>query len=163
MKTIDRLKSFLEQQTQLMRKIQSNPDWKYRGFEELILDCGIEMKYSPLPKNIDPGLPKSCYYNCFEILRKNLDLIYCEGYALNEELPLPLAHAWLVNNHGEVIDPTWNESSTVYLGIPFDTKWFISLLRSRNSEDCLAVFEGNYLEQYSLLKQGLPINALAKI
>ncbi len=162
MKTINRLKSFLEKQTQLMRKIHPNPDWKYGGFEELVLNCGIEMKYAPLPKNISRGLPKSCYYNCFELLRKNLDLIYCEGYALDPDLSLPLIHAWLVNKNGEVIDPTWNDCNAAYLGVPFNTEWFISLLRSRNREDCLAVFESNHLEGYSLLKEGLPDKAITK-
>ncbi len=161
MKTIDRLKSFLEKQAQLMRKIHPQPDWKYGGFEELILDCGIEMEYSPLPEYIERGIPKNCYYNCLELLRKHRDLTYCEGYAFTEDLPLPLFHAWLVNSKGEVIDPTW-KTGDAYLGVRFNTKWFIDLLVSRNREDCLAVFESNYMEQYSLLKEGLPEKAIAK-
>ena len=163
MKTIDRLKSFLGKQAQLMRKIHPHPDWKYGGFEELTLDCGIEMSFAPLPEDIDRGLPKSCYYNSFQLLKEDLDLTYCEGYALEPELPLPLIHAWLVNKDGRVIDPTWNDCDAVYLGIPFDTKWFIELLRSRNREDCLAVFESNHLEDFSLLREGLPKEAIAKI
>ena len=161
MKTIDRLKSFLGKQAQLMRKIHPHPDWKYRGFEELILDCGVEMSFTPLLNNIDRGLPKSCYYNCFQLLKDNLNLTYCEGYALYPDLALPLIHAWLIDEGGQVIDPTWDESDTVYLGVPFNTKWFIELLRSRNREDCLAVFESNYMEDFSLLKKELPNEAIA--
>ena len=156
METIDRLKSFLDKQAELMQKIHPHPNWKYSGFEELILDCGVEMSFTPLPSSIDRGLPKNCYHNCFEILKDNLDLTYCEGYALYPDLALPLIHAWLIDEDGLVIDPTWDESDTVYLGIPFDTKWFIELLRSRNREDCLAVFESNHLEDFSLLREGLP-------
>jgi hypothetical protein len=163
MKTIDRLKSFLNQQSQRMRKIRPNLDWKYGGFEELILDCGIEMNFTPLPENIERGLPKNCYYNCFELLKNNFALTYCEGYALDPELPLPLIHAWLVDNDGKVIDPTWDDCNAAYLGIPFDTKWFISLLRSRRREDCLAVIESNYLEGFSLLKEGLPNDAIRRV
>lgn len=159
MKTIDRLKSFLQQQARLIKKIRPNQNWKYSCFEELILDRGIEMKYAFLPEDIDRGIPKNCYYNCLELLREHRDLFYCEGYALTEDLPLPLAHAWLVNKDREVIDPTWNDESTVYLGIPFNTQWFIDLLVSRNREDCLSVFESNYMEDYSLLKEGLPEEA----
>lgn len=162
MKTIDRLKSFLEKQVEFNAKIRPNLDWKYNGFEELILDCGIEMKYASLPKNISRGLPKNCYYNCFEILKDNLDLTYCEGYALDPNLALPLIHAWLIDRKGKVIDPTWNDCNAVYLGVPFNTKWFINLLRSRNRDDCLAVFESNYLEDFSLLKEGLPDKAIAR-
>lgn len=79
MATIDRIKSFLNKQAQLMRKIHPHPDWKYGGFEELILDRGSEMSFVPLPEGIDRGLPKSCYYNCFQLLKDNLNLTYCEG------------------------------------------------------------------------------------
>jgi len=162
MKTIDRLKSFLDKQAQLMRQIHPQPDWKYGGFEELILDRGIEMEHAPLLEDIDRGMPKSCYHNCFQLLKDNLDLTYCEGYALYSELPLPLIHAWLVDEDGKVIDLTWDEPDTVYLGVPFETKWFINLLRSRNREDCLAVFESNHMEDYSLLKEGLPKEAISR-
>lgn len=72
-----------------------------------------------------------------------------------------MIHAWLVNKDGKVIDPTWNDCNAAYLGIPFNTQWFINLLRSRNREDCLAVFESNHLEDFSLLKEGLPEKAIA--
>ena len=144
-----------------MRKIHPHPDWKYGGFEELILDCGVEMIVSPLPEGIEPGLPKNCYYNCFQLLREDTNLIYCEGYALYPNLVLPLLHAWLIYPSRRVIEPTWDEPDIVYLGIPFDTKWFINLLKSRDREDCLAVFESNYMEQYSLLSEGLPEEAVA--
>ena len=145
------------------------------SFEELILDRGVEMKYAPLPDNIERGIPKGCYYNCLQLLRKHPEFTYCEGYAQSEDLPLPLFHAWLVDGNGNVIDPTWDKGDA-YLGIPFNTKWFINLLVSRNREDeglssdfkseackprCLAVFESNYREEYSLLKEGIPKDAIA--
>ena len=163
MKTIEQLKSFLEQQAQFARKVRPNRGWKYGGFEELVLDCGVEMSFSPLPENIERGLPRNCYYNCFQLLKENLDLTYCEGYALHPGLPLPLIHAWLIDKDGKLIETTWDICDAAYLGIPFNTKWFIELLRSRNREDCLAVFESNYMEQYSLLKEGLPDDAIARI
>lgn len=162
MKTIARLKSFLEKQAELIKKVHHQPYWKYNSFEELILDCGVEMSYAPLPNNIDRGSPKNCYYNCFELLREHPDLTYCEGYAMSEDLPLPLFHAWLIDEDGNVIDPTW-KSGDAYFGVPFNTEWFINLLVSRNREDCLAVFESNYLEKYSLLKKGIPENAIAHL
>ena len=160
MKTTERLKSFLDKQARLIKKVHHQPYWKYNSFEELILDCGTEMKYAPLPNNVDRGLPKNCYYNCLQLLREHPDLTYCEGYAQSEDLPLPLFHAWLIDEDRNVIDPTWDDDTAVYLGIPFDTKWFIDFLVSRNREDCLSVFESNYIEEYSLLVEGLPDYAI---
>jgi hypothetical protein len=161
MKTIDRLKSFLDKQSQLIKKIYPHPEWKYNGFEELVLDCGKEMSFAPLPKNIEPGLPKNCYYNCLEIVEEDSHFIYCEGYALPEDGILPVPHAWLINFDGRVIDPTW-EAGGAYIGLPFDTEWLLSLLESRNGEDFVSVFECNYLEDFSLLRKGLPDDAIAR-
>ena len=153
--------SLVSPQVELMEKIRPNKKWKYKGFEDLVKRCGREMKYAPLPEDIERGLPKNCYYNCLELLREHPELTYCEGYALTEDLPLPLAHAWLVDSNGNVIDPTWDDESAVYLGVPFNTQWFIDLLISRNREDCLSVFESNYLEDFSLLKKGISNDAIA--
>ena len=159
MKPINRLKIFLKKQAELIRKIHPQPEWRYNSFEELILNCGREMSFAPLPKNIEPGLPKGCYYNCLQILDEHPELTYCEGYALADGLVLPVPHAWLINSKGEVIDPTWNDRSA-YIGVSFDTDWLISFLKSRNGDDCLAVFEGNYIEDFSLLIEGLPEKAV---
>lgn len=82
---------------------------------------------------------------------------------MSEDLPLPLFHAWLIDEDGNVVDPTWNDDTAVYLGIPFNTKWFIDLLISRDRKDCLAIFESNYMEKFSLLKKGLPEYTIAHL
>ena len=161
MKTIDMLKTFLRKQTQFIKKIHPQPDWKYNSFEELILDCGKEMSFAPLPKNIELGLPKGCYYNCLQVLDEHPELIYCEGYALADGLVLPVPHAWLINSVEEVIDPTWNTDGA-YIGVPFNTDWLISFFEFRNPEDYLSVFQNNYMEDFSLLTEGLPEEAISR-
>ena len=160
MKTIELLKVFLEKQAELIESIYPHPEWKYNSFEELILSCGREMTFAPLPENIEPGLPKGCYYNCLQILNEHPELTYCEGYALADGLVLPVPHAWLINPRSEVVDPTW-DTAGAYIGVTFNTDWLMSLLKSRNQEDRLAVFEGNYIEDFFLLKEGLPDEAIA--
>jgi len=115
------LKSFLKAQAILMRKIHSNPDWKYGGFEELVLDCGALMKAQSLPQNIKHGSPKQCYWNCQEIAFKRRNLTYVEGYAIAPQVSIPVAHAWLLTREGDVIDPTWNPPGIIYIGVPFTT------------------------------------------
>ena len=155
------LKLFLEDQATLMRKIHSKPDWKYGGFEELVLDCGLEMEAGPLPKGIKLGLPKSCYWNCQKLISKRKNLFYVEGYVLNREISFPIAHAWLTTKNKEVIDPTLREPGIYYFGIPFSTQWIKNLIKSRKKRNNISIFEGNYIEKYSLLVQGLPAEALA--
>ena len=162
MKTVDRLKSFLIKQAKLIKKIHPQPEWKFNSFEELVLYCGREMTFASLPENIELGLPKGCYYNSLKILDKHPELAYCEGYALADDLVLPVPHAWLINQESEVIDPTWNIKGA-YIGVSFNTDWLISFLESRNQEDYLSVFESNYIEDFSLLKEGLPPEAIAPL
>lgn len=160
--SLSSLKPFLEAHAILMRKIHSNPDWKYGGFEELVLDCGALMKAKPLPQNIKHSSPKQCYWNCQKMAFKRRNLTYVEGYAIAPQVSIPVAHAWLLTFEGDVIDPTWNPPGIIYIGVPLSTNWvksFLELRRQNNKVDDLSIFGGNYLENYSLLKDGLPINA----
>lgn len=139
------------------------PDWKYSSFEELILDCGSQMtKISP---HSEKGKPKSCYWNCYLLASKHSDLTYCEGYALSEDLEFAISHAWLINSDKEVIDPTWEKEASAYYGVAFRYEWIKALLESRQKrgkENDFSIFEGNHLEEFSLLKDGLPDDAHLK-
>ena len=80
--SLSSLKLFLEAQATFIRKFHSKPDWKYGGFEELVMDCGSLMEAKPLPKNIKHGSPKQCYWNCQKLVFKRKNLTYVEGYAI---------------------------------------------------------------------------------
>lgn len=69
-----------------------NPD---KDVQQIIKDRGLEttMKY--------------CFRNAANGAARNPDLHYVEGYAYAGEIPIPLHHAWLIDNDGDVIDPTW--------------------------------------------------------
>lgn len=157
------LKKYLYQNAGLMKNVHKNPDWKYRSFQELILDCGLTMKGKPRSSDIDLGRPKSCYYNCQQLVFSNEELIYVEGYALAHDLNIPLSHAWLMTKDGDAVDPTWETPGAAYFGVPLATAWVESFLRLRVRRDDLSIFDGNHLENYSLLKQGLPAEAVVAI
>jgi hypothetical protein len=162
---LSQLKQYLQDRADLIRKLHSKPDCQYAGFEELVLDCGTTMEAKPLPKNIKRGLPKCCYWNSQQLAFKRKSLIYVEGYALAEDVPMAVAHAWLLTPEGYAIDPTWETPGICYLGVPFSTEWVKSVLKARKKRgrgDDLSIFECNYLEDYSLLKQGLPTDAYFK-
>ncbi len=54
-------------------------------------------------------------------------LYYCEGYAVADKFPMPWAHAWCVDDAGEIHDPTWPNGSD-YFGIPFTHNGLANLL-----------------------------------
>ena len=59
---------------------------------------------------------KNCYSNCLRIATRDSGYQYVEGYGMSV---IPIEHAWLVNENGEVIDPTW-----VLTGEHFTTDYF---------------------------------------
>ena len=158
------LKSYLETFA-LLRRGNHPEDWKYGGFEELVLNCGIAMDAKPLPRNIERGTPKQCYANCQRLAFRRKTLTYVEGYAVPAlRTPMPIPHAWLLTAEGEAIDPTLETPGIIYLGVPLSTGWvktFLAERQKRTKKDDISIFEGNILEDYSLLKEGLPPDATA--
>ena len=79
---IEEFKGYLHDLAAVMKKVPGRTDWKYRGFEELVLECGRVMEPKPLPKNMKQGQPRVCYANCQRLVLKNRSLTYVEGYAM---------------------------------------------------------------------------------
>ncbi|MBE9040701.1 hypothetical protein IQ235_07900 [Oscillatoriales cyanobacterium LEGE 11467] len=160
--SLTHLKSDLEAQVKIRRQLHRYPEWKYCGFAELVLDLGQPMTAVPLPPYLDLGLPKYCYRNAQQLAFKHTTLTYVEGFALSsDDLPIAMPHAWLANDKGEAIELTWEAPGTAYLGIPLETQWVKSFLKQRKCKDELSIFNGNYLEEFSLLKDDIPQEAIA--
>lgn len=90
--------------------------------DRFILERGVDFTGSPLPKGWRRALPKQCFANAGRIVIHNsrTTLIYHEGYVIGERLPIPIHHAWIVDEHGRVIDTTLREPEKhEYLGVPF--------------------------------------------
>jgi len=68
---------------------------------------------------------KQCYYNTWKVDVPG-KYTYYEGYAIRDDLPLRLAHSWLVDDEGRVIDPTLavgEDYANQYIGIAMDRTW----------------------------------------
>lgn len=61
--------------------------------------------------------PKACFYNVMMLIKRRPELTYCEGVAASV---FPIHHAWAIDNHDVVIDPTWQDRarSDWYYGVP---------------------------------------------
>jgi hypothetical protein len=59
------------------------------------------------------------------------DLAYVEGIAMGKELCFPVHHAWLVDEHGKVYDPTWTYApgEALYYGVPFSDDYFFETIQ----------------------------------
>lgn len=89
-------------------------------FERFVLKYGYEFSGAiKLPEHVLRGEMKLCFGNSAVIASLYPDeFIYTEGYALKEGIPLTLAHGWLTNRQGQVVDPTWgNDNHVDYFGV----------------------------------------------
>lgn len=156
------IKEYLENVVAATEVPHKRARWMYRRYEELVLQCGFPMEPKPLPESIEAGAPGFCYWNCQRLAIASDTLTYVEGYALHADVGFPIAHAWLLDGGGYAIDPTW-ETPGCYFGVPLSTAWVQSVVAARNRIDNLSIFDGNYIEKYSLLEDGLPVGALANL
>jgi hypothetical protein len=120
---LERLLEILTRQADLIDGFNTRPDLHYNSAYRLVLDHGKPFTNRILPSPFR-GQPQICYKNCFDTLWKG-DYHYTEGYAIDDGLNLAIAHAWLINDAGEVIDPTWRDKApgATYFGVVFDSEY----------------------------------------
>ena len=102
------------------------------SMEEFVLkngeyfDSGIIPAAKYKPRNTRK---KECFRNAYYLATDN-QLIYCEGFAINDSIPCN--HAWCVDpKTNKVVDPTWKELDCVYYGIKFDMEYVGKTLAKR--------------------------------
>jgi hypothetical protein len=82
---LDGLLEILTKQADLIDRLNTRTDLRYKSAYRLVLDHG-----KPFTNRIVPspfrGQPQVCYKNCFDVTRKRSNYHYCEGYAIDDEL-----------------------------------------------------------------------------
>ena len=102
----------------------------------------------------------SCFQNCYQALWKHRELSYCEGFAIDNKLPIAVSHAWLVNDNSEVIDPTWvgkKFGGSTYFGVVFN-KNFVREIAEKTKH--YGVLDNDFMIDHQLLQEGFPNHAL---
>lgn len=94
--------------------MEKNPDAKVLGapiIEEFVLEHGQAYgAHIPLPDDVQYGFAQQCFNNAFDwAYSPDSPYTYVEGYAHTTTFPIPVYHAWLINERGDVIDPTWRD------------------------------------------------------
>jgi hypothetical protein len=85
------------------------------SYEQFVLDNGES--YSVLGDPVEPMNPGECFKNCALTALANPNFTYVEGWATSV---IPLHHAWLLDENGTVVDPTWgHRPGTQYFGVEF--------------------------------------------
>jgi len=126
-------KEFLWGITELQQA--AHPNGAPKSFEMLLLANGIACG-KRIATDLPDLAPKECFKNTFLALTDHPGFVYCEGFALDGDLPIPVHHAWLVNPETlEVIDrtPSWSsKADPLYFGIPVQTNYVFASAAESN-------------------------------
>ena len=158
---LERLRSNLQEYAAAMDRIYANFPGKYSSTQKLIVELGVEFDRKIESSFI--GTPRECYKNAFDVLMEypKPELYYCEGFATYAEATMPVYHAWLVNERGEVIDPTWRDPQSfinpIYFGVVFDWEFVMAVAAKT---EIYGVLDNDRAIEYEFKRLGLPSNAL---
>jgi len=72
---------------------------------------------------------------------------------------ITIAHAWLIDENSQVIDPTWNEyyTQSTYFGVVFANE-FVREIALKTK--CYGILDNHRVDQYRILQEGFPKGAL---
>jgi len=155
---LERLLTILRAEADLIDRLNKNSDFRYKSIQRLILENGQPFLERVLPSPFR-GESGQCFQNCFEAMQEHEGLWYCEGFATDDNLSLAISHAWLVNDRGLVIDPTWDDRTVgcTYFGVVFNTEYVMEVATETGH---YGIFGSDFLNNHSLQQEGLGDHAL---
>lgn len=91
---------------------------------------GQEHTPQPLPAQYERGTQKECYKNASLLVLNHPELTYAEGFAKSDRTgDLTFMHAWAVDAHNNVVDPTWDRPENgKYFGVKYDRTAYLKYL-----------------------------------
>ena len=98
----------------------------YLGMEDFVSKNGELFTSCKYPKKYIEfrGEKRDCYRNAFQLMMSNSELTYVEGYGISKTIPLPIPHAYCVDEEGNVVDPTWDDQEDcIYFGVKFSSEY----------------------------------------
>lgn len=117
----EQVREFIALQDEMIKQHCRKPDVPYQSTFDFLIQHGRLWEPAPLPGDVPLGEPKRCFENVAMFVVERDDLTYVEGYALPQDCPIPIPHAWLVDRDGGVVERTLRSPGTVYFGVAFRT------------------------------------------
>lgn len=103
---------------------------------------------APRPADVEQGEMRQCYANALHLSLER-GWLYCEGWA---QSLMGLEHAWCIDDDGNVVDPTWDDTvGGAYIGVPMAASFALQLAYEN---DRYGVFTNDYRRGYRILRHG---------
>jgi hypothetical protein len=132
------------------RGLNDNSSWKHRTTYAFVLAYGRAYIPQPKPKQFRWMAAQNCFGNALRLAERHPDLTYVEGYAIRDDLVIPMPHAWVADAEGRVIDYTWREPGTEYFGVPFHVLFVQKALAEKGETGVI----DNWTDNWALLRNG---------
>lgn len=89
---------------------------------------------------------RECFANASRLAMEDHSLTYCEGYV--SVFGVPIHHAWVINTHDKVRDPTLKKDPKIpvreYFGVAFSTDY---VMKSLLINDTYGLLDGFYSQK----------------
>ena len=119
---------------------KTRPGWEYDSLPDFVFKNGFAFeKTSDRYKGTWPQ--GECFRNALQFVQTlgPERFVYVEGYAA---CIIPVAHAWVYDREDKVvIDPTWKEVGSAYIGVPFDFHAALKFVLNRKRYGLIDAFE----------------------
>ena len=100
---------------------RSGPRARYSIEAFVLRNATIDRMGQARPPSVARCQPRMCFRNAAHLVIDRDDLIYVEGFYARHSFPIPMLHAWAIDEAGNIIDPTADDPCQYhYLGVQFD-------------------------------------------
>lgn len=134
------------------------PHWAHHSYAALVLEHASVARMAPLRTDLLVGHREEglCYANCYDAIREFEGYTYVEGYAQGG-VGFPVQHAWLENEQGDIVDPTWAQvfrpgARVFYCGVKFADTFVVSHVANTGYH---SFFQADWMFDAQLLRRGL--------
>jgi hypothetical protein len=138
MSPLEDLTNYLRANEFLRSQVGLSEGRAYASYEGYVLAHG--RAYTEFVEEVDMMQPKACFNNCLWMAVGEPEKYrYVEGWATSV---IPVHHAWLIDEHDRVVDPTWgHRDGCAYYGVVFTVE---ELFESAEVQDERKVFSMLY-------------------
>ena len=121
------LEMLLAERASILERGHRPDHWRHDNYYDMLLElvAAPQVAYVATDEVLGVRTEQQCYRNAYDAIVQYRGYTYCEGLAQHRgdfAFGLVVRHAWLEDEHGRIIDPTWANlppGPATYYGLKF--------------------------------------------